>query len=453
MQLGNAPALDAPETLQLIWQTSDRETDWSVEVQSGPASTPLGGWAKMSAPVMRRVFLPGLGPFCIYTATLTGLQPGSDFRYRVWKERSLAFSASASARKGYGQAYRFVVTGDTAAGTDGERQIAYRAYLSRPDLLVIAGDIVYRCGRVSEYLEKFFPVYNADLPSERAGAPLLRSTLFVAAPGNHDIGSTGQISVGNLGRFPDGLAYFLYWSQPLNGPVGIVGHLNTPIIEGPPDNQQAFLDAAGHKYPRMANFSFDYGNSHWTVLDGNPYMDWTDADLRAWVARDLAAAGQATWRFVCFHQPGFNSDLTHMNEQQMRLLSDVFEKGKVDIVFCGHAHNYQRSYPMQFALSREITDRPINPDGRVPGRWTLDWNFDGQERTRPDGIIYIVTGGGGAPLYGARMQQERSSWQEFTCKLIGDQYSLTVCDVKDRTLTLRQISASGAELDRITVKK
>ena len=26
----------------------------------------------------------------------------------------------------------------------------------------------------------------------------------------------------------------------------------------------------------MTNFSFDYGNAHWTVIDSNPYVDWTD---------------------------------------------------------------------------------------------------------------------------------------------------------------------------------
>ena len=31
----------------------------------------------------------------------------------------------------------------------------------------------------------------------------------------------------------------------------------------------------------MANFSFDYANAHWIVLDSNPYVDWTEPSLRA----------------------------------------------------------------------------------------------------------------------------------------------------------------------------
>ena len=37
----------------------------------------------------------------------------------------------------------------------------------------------------------------------------------------------------------------------------------------------------------MANFSFDYGNAHWTVLDANATVDWTDRELQEWVAKDL----------------------------------------------------------------------------------------------------------------------------------------------------------------------
>ena len=48
----------------------------------------------------------------------------------------------------------------------------------------------------------------------------------------------------------------------------------------------------------MTNFSFDYGNAHYLVLDANAYMDWTDEKLRAWLEEDLKTASQATWRIA-----------------------------------------------------------------------------------------------------------------------------------------------------------
>lgn len=97
---------------------------------------------------------------------------------------------------------RFVVFGDGGSGTPVEKAVAYRTYLQKPDYVLITGDIVYSRGRASEYDASFWPIYNAETASRASGSPLLRSTLYVAAAGNHDIAAR------DLGRYPDGLAYF-----------------------------------------------------------------------------------------------------------------------------------------------------------------------------------------------------------------------------------------------------
>ena len=275
----------------------------------------------------------------------------------------------------------------------------------------------------------------------------MRSTLFVAAPGNHDIATR------DLEKYPDGLAYFLYWDQPRHGPLGAAGGPLVPRLTGPAANTDAFTVSAGAAYPRMANFSFDYGNSHWTVLDSNPYVDWTNPDLRAWVERDLAAARNHAWRFVAYHHPGFNSSKAHSSDQQMRLLAEVFEAGQVDVVFSGHVHNYQRTFPLQFRAEKDAVGKPVRDTNKVPGSWTLDKAFDGQSNTRPQGVIYIVTGAGGNTLYNPEQQDDRTSWQPFTHKFVSKVHSLTVADVDGSTLTVRQVAADGAEVDRFTIMK
>jgi hypothetical protein len=195
--------------------------------------------------------------------------------------------------------------------------------------------------------------------------------LFISAPGNHDIAGR------DLQRYPDGLAYYFYWDQPLNGPVGREGGALVPLLKGPESVVNAFRQAADDAYPRMANYSFDYNGAHWTVLDANPYVNWTNAELRRWVEQDLAAASKATWRFVSFHHPGFNSSKAHFEEQQMRLMADIFEAGHVDIVFSGHVHNYQRTFPMTFVVDKDKDGKPIRNKLLVAGRWTLDKSFDG----------------------------------------------------------------------------
>ena len=47
----------------------------------------------------------------------------------------------------------------------------------------------------------------------------------------------------------------------------------------------------------------------------------------------------------------------------MRILAPTFEAGKVDLVFNGHVHNYQRTYPMTFVPSAAIA--PHQPSDRT----------------------------------------------------------------------------------------
>ena len=124
-------------------------------------------------------------------------------------------------------------------------------------------------------------------------------------------------------------------------------------MPGPDAAKAAFAQAAGKAFPRMANFSFDYGDVHWTILDANATVDWTDRELRDWVEATSPPPRAQRGGSSSFHQPGFNSSKHHFDEQYMRILAPVFEAGKVDLVFCGHVHNYQRSYPAPFVPARE----------------------------------------------------------------------------------------------------
>jgi hypothetical protein len=443
LQLGDVPPGVVIQDLRLLWQAEDAETDWAVEYRSGAE----GSWRRAEDPAMRRIAVPGITPHRVYRVVLKGLAPGGEFAYRVRRGGRIRFSASGRAPRAVGQPYRFVVFGDCAAGTDASKAIADQAYRAGPDFVVIAGDIVYARGRISEYRERFWPVYNAEVAAPTSGAPLLRSTLFVGVPGNHDLAGR------DLEKYPDSLAYFLYWDQPRNGPLGREGGPLVPLLVAPAATRAAFLEAAGSAYPRTANFSFDYGNAHWTVLDSNSYVDWTDPDLRGWVERDLAAARAATWRFVAFHHPGFNSARSHFSDQRMRVLAEVFEAGRVDIVWSGHVHNYQRAFPLVFTPERKPYRKPDREDEPVPGRWTLDTVYDGRTHTQPQGVIYLITGAGGANLYNPEQQDDPASWQPFTHKFISKVHSLTVADVDGPTLTVRQIAADGQELDRFVVTK
>ena len=466
LQLGDSPSLGQTETYALAWHTDSARATWRVEVRQ-TASTP---WVEQPTFTGRLINVPGTAavkgvePHLVYEGTLGSLKPGAPFEYRVARNGTVVFQAAARARKARNQSHRFVVTGDVGINSAGQKAVAYRMLLQKPDFIAIAGDIVYGLGRMSEYRANFFPIFNAEVADSTTGAPLMRSIPFVGALGNHDAGYYNQID-----RAPDNFGYFAYWSLPLNGPYKTARTTNTPTMRGDSALIRPLTSAMRGRYPQMANYSFDFGNAHWTVLDGNVYMDWTDAALRNWVARDLAAATARglTWKFVMFHQPGFNSSKAHYTEQQMRLVADIFEQHGVDVVFAGHVHNYQRSYPLKFLVKLEgdpklAKDGVLHPPNAydyaqnpytLDGDFTLDKSFDGVSRTRPAGPIYIVTGAGGAGLYTPEQTGKPESWQPFTLKLIADRFSFSVVDLDGTRLTFRQIAADGAEIDRFVVTK
>lgn len=439
LQLGNRPALgQKTEGLELLWiaPADAKLEEWSVETRSLSSTGPAGSWKKITGKLSAKPVAVGvIKPEVVVSAPLEGLIPGKLFDYRISKADKPVFAARARARKSAKEPQRFVVFGDCGQNSEGQKKVAAQTLAAKPDFVFITGDIVYGKGLASEYVKNYWPIYNAETVTPD-GVPLLRSTLTIASPGNHDIRST------TLEKTTDGFAYFYYWNQPLNGPIVSNTKFASPL--GSADTK-AFLTASGERYPRMASFSYDYGNAHWTVLDANAYMDWTDPALKQWVESDLKAAQKATWRFVAFHQPPFNSNKEHFNDQWMRTLAPLFEKYGVSVVWAGHVHDYQRSYPLTF-----LPEKPRDAAGAVAGKITLDKTYDGVKNTKPTAPIYIVSGAGGAGLY---KNIEKGKLQDFTAKYIDDTHSLTIVDLTDKKLVARQVAADGKELDTWTITK
>ena len=445
IQIGNNAS---PTTLKILWHASNIDAHWVVEYRSN-TKVPWINADSINYTILAQI---NVLPNRVYHASISRLTAGALFQYRILKDGKEVFHSEAKASKSNDQPYRFVVMGDIGAETSDQKKLAERAYIEQPDFIAVPGDIVYENGLVSEYNKKFWPIYNAD-KADSNGAPIMRSIPFIAAVGNHDA------DMRDLDKMPDALAYYMYFDQPLNGPLAAEGSAWVPLLRGSEKNKKAFYEAAGETYPKMSNFSYDYGNSHWTVIDANTYVDWTDSTLKDWVKKDLAASKNATWHFVMFHHPGFNSSLEHYEQQQMRLLAPIFEKGNVDVVFSGHVHNYQRSFPLFFKPIRNGTLLVGGKDNKtlrgrvVVGKWTLDKNYDGLTQTHPKGVIYVVTGAGGQDLYNPEQENDRDTWQKFTHMFKSTVHSLTSAEINGNKLVIRQLDMNGKELDKFVVEK
>ena len=444
------------ESMVVAWQTQAGDADFVVDF--GPSDR-FGRTATCD----QRPRVSGRGgdgePRLNWTATLERLGLGQKYFYRVRGNGMTLAEGYFTTRQPRGRRIRFVSFGDNSYGDISDRAIAYHTYRQHPDFVMNCGDNVYESGTDDEYQRYFFPVYNADLAGVRLGAPLLRSVPFYTVVANHDVQDKDRNGheIADFTRNPDALAYYTAMHLPLNGPA--VPTYPTPTM-GPTARVAAFQACAADRFPRMANYSFDYGDAHFLCLDSNRYIDPNDAAMQAWIASDLSKT-DALWRFVVFHHPPFNVGNEHYTVQHMRVLAPLFEAHDVDIVLGGHEHNYQRSRPLRFRPAGIGKSADIGgADRRVPGTFTIDRAFDGVRNTRPDGVLYIVTGAGGKHLYDPGFTDNPARWThaddnhaDYLVKMLTDRHSLTVIDLDGGHLTMTQVDEGGQEIDRIVVTK
>ena len=382
-----------------------------------------------------------------YEATLTGLPFDGHVHYRVKLGARVVREGSCRTRASAGQPIRFVAVGDLANGKAAQNGIAWAVAQQHPDFMIGLGDIVYSQGRVSQYLQHFFTTFNdVPRPGPTTGAPLMASIPIYAVLGNHDVESA------KLPDYPDAWGAFQFFRGPLNSPG--VGPWNLPLGQDAALADQ-FRARAGKAYPALSVYSWDYGPAHFLALDSGAHSKVDEAKLREWIEADLRGSRQP-WKFVCFHAPAFHTSREHYTEQKMRLLEPLFEECGVDVVFAGHVHNYQRSKPLRF---KPIGGR--DPRGRVSGEIRLDETFDGARDTTPEGVIHIVSGGGGATLYSvdfaktveALRKEHGANYTSLTAKYFAAKHSFSVIDLTPAKFSLRQIAITGEEVDSFTITK
>lgn len=448
LQPGNYPALTS-EGKVLIWQTDSVPGTFVVEFTTGTQFEQAKKISRSKVTVTPLTL--NQKTTLLYRSQLGKLKFDQDYIYRVLQNGTVVSTATFRTRTRKPET-RFAVFGDCGARSPQQAKISWLVNEQKPDFVLVTGDLVYNNGREQEYRRNFFPYYTAARSDSSVGSPIMKNIPFYMLVGNHDIYSA------DLAKYPDGLAYFYYNDLPLNGAIPQA----TIEVKGSPAQVDAFKKSVQPRFPRMTHFSFDHGNVHIACLDANSYVNPLDPAVIDWLANDLRNS-KADWKIVSYHHPGFNSSKAHYDYQLMRLLSPVLEELGVDMVLTGHVHNYQRTRPLKFAPKKnpEGTQYVISPEGKVDGVFTLDETFDGAANTRPNGIIYIVTGAGGAALYDKEMSakpfmwkhEPQENWVPFTVKMVSDIHSYTLIETKGKTLQLRQLDSRNQVIDQITITK
>lgn len=482
VQPGNGATLDGADVKVITWLTDAKPGDFTVEFRAGtgpwtpaapvrtaldfglpkikpkpvskPAANPIADAPTTIEDAKREAEASTTAPipekeqhYLRYVAELGGLPFDSTVSYRVRLGAKTVREAAFKTRASAGKTVRFVAVGDMATGKPEQNGIAWQIAQQKPDFMVALGDIVYSSGRASQYMHHFWPTYN-DVPSpgQAAGAPLLATIPLYPVLGNHDMTSAVP------GDYPDAWAALHFFNVPRNGP----GRGSwTPAAAKDAKAAAAFEKLAGAQFPAMLNYSWDCGPVHFVALDSNKQVTGEERALLAWLEKDLTASRQP-WKVVCFHAPAFHTSREHYTEQKMRLLQPLFERAGVDVVLAGHVHNYQRSKPLRFKQTE-----PRDKRGRITGKFQLDATYDGVKDTTPEGVLHIVSGGGGAKLYSvdyektlaALKKDQGDNYVAFTEKYYAEKHSFSLIEASPSSFTLRQINIEGVEVDRFTITK
>jgi len=109
---------------------------------------------------------------------------------------------------------------------------------------------------------------------------------------------------------------------------------------------------------RELYYSFNIGLAHWVMVAGYCQEMKTTASQpclaqgspqMTWLIKDLASVDRSVtpWVFVVFHEPYVNSNTAHSMKTEgypmQAAIESVLNQYKVDVVFSGHVHAYERS--------------------------------------------------------------------------------------------------------------
>jgi predicted phosphodiesterase len=356
-------ASDPTRGMAVLWRTNDN-TSTATEVQFG-----VGGALDQTAKGFTFVYdVPNADALRMHETHLCGLKADTEYSYRVggsdgnkevWSPTYTFRTAPASATPD--SELVLLVIGDTREGYSTWAQaLQVATEKATPDFIVFTGDGI-TLGILQDEWDTWFA----------AADPLFASTPTLVVHGNHDDNSAN------------------WFSQ----------------FAMPGDEQ---------------NYAVDIGPAHITVANDTP-MD--SADLTGINAQllDMHLATSAPWNVLVHHKPMWtaaagphpNDAITVRNAWQ-----PIVDAHRVDVVFNGHDHDYERTKPMR-------NGQPV-------------------ASTR-DGTVYVVAGSAGAELY----EKGSDFWTAFSEKT----FNFAIARVRVGSLHVTAYRVDGTQLDDFMLTK
>lgn len=318
----------------------------------------------------------------LHAAVLEGLKPQTGYYYQVvvreqGSDREIATGYSSFQTASLPETpFAFAVIADTQGNPKVNGRLAQHAWALRPNFTIIPGDLVDDGLKKNQWVQEFFASMN----------PLFSRVPFYPVLGNHERNAEH---------------YYRYMELP------------------PPEYY----------------YSFEYGNAKFFMIDSNKKVDpeseqyvWLEKELKDLRRRKEAGESKILWTFVSYHHPSYSSDeddygnlwkgKSTWGDLRIRPLCDLFDQYGVDIVWNGHIHSYERTWPIR--------------SGKV---------------VQQDAPVYMITGGGGGGLEQAG--PIRPGFQNNVKR----GHHFVYVSINGGTLELKAYDLDGALFDQIVFKK
>ncbi len=319
-----------------------------------------------------------------HVVRVTGLSTDTKYYYRIGNSTAsqlpdanqffTTLPAPNTTRK-----IRVIAFGDCGRGNiayQDENLANYLNYLSTnsidaADAWLLLGDNAYNSGTDAEFTANFFNIYSSNM---------LKNHKLYPSPGNHDYGNSAA------NKTLRNMAYHNSFTVPQSGESG-----------GVASNKQNF-------------YSFDIGNIHFLSLDsygiesdGTSIETAGGSALKTWLTNDLAA-NTRKWTIAYWHHPPYTkgshnsdaeSDLVNIRQNFISFL----ETRGVDMIVCGHSHNYERGYLVKnytgsWASFNAGTHAVSSSSATYTSNATCPYVYNSAPANH--GTVYVVSGSAGA---------------------------------------------------------
>ncbi len=275
----------------------------------------------------------------IHHVLLTDLEPSSEYYYEcgdfINDIKSEILSFKTAPMSGSDTKITFAVLGDIGQSKNSISTINHIMKEKDVSMILHAGDLSY-----ADCNQSLWDSYGEIIQ------PLASYTPWMVCPGNHEIEFNGT-DYTNLFTAFETRYRMPYVKEAEYGDVIIKSDINTKT---------------GEPYctPSIFQTEYNFGNSFFSFESGlahiiflNPYTNTNKTSQQfIWLENNLEKVDRkiTPWIIIVMHCPWYSSNMNHYSDKQtveMRSnMEYLFNKYNVNIVFNGHVHDYERTYPV-----------------------------------------------------------------------------------------------------------